>query len=331
MRLALYPFAVARFLRIVRANRPDVVHVHDDRSMLVAAPAVRLLRVPVFVRTYHMLSRARATGQGRLSRALLGIGYRVADFVARGSIDRGVAFVEAGRSDAIRDHGLSPRMVMTISNGVDTERFRPLASREPGLALRHEFGLGRDDLVVGAIGRLVTVKGHEILVDAFRRVARAEPRARLVLVGDGPQRKPLELVVGRSEAADRIRLVGARPAGPDVYGALDLLVYPSLAGAYGLVVLEAMACGLPVVASRLEGTDELIVDGTNGILVPAADPVALAGAILRLMADAAERHRLGTRARADVVARYSEAQMIERYEALYASLLEHRFRRAYAP
>jgi glycosyltransferase involved in cell wall biosynthesis len=107
----------------------------------------------------------------------------------------------------------------------------------------------------------------------------------------------------------------------EFYASLDVFAYPSVAGAYGLVVLEAMACGLPIVASRLQGTEELIREDKNGLLVRAEDPPSLAAALLRLVRSAADRRRLGDQARHDAMG-YSETAMVERYEALYRSLLD---------
>jgi glycosyltransferase involved in cell wall biosynthesis len=186
---------------------------------------------------------------------------------------------------------------------------------------RDELGFGPADVLVGAVGRLVPVKGHRVLIDAFERLAREEPGAGLVLAGDGPLREELKAAGRASDAGHRIRLVGERAVDANFYGSLDLFAYPSVAGAYGLVVLEAMACGLPVVASRLQGTDELIAEDGNGLLVHPADPSALATALLRLVRSAAERRRLGDQARHDAM-KYSETAMVQHYEALYRSLLE---------
>ncbi len=288
--------------------------------MLVAAAAARLRPVPALVRTYHALSRARAAGRGRAGRTALALSDKVAGFVARRYLDHGVAFTEAGCSDVVRRYGLREDRVSAIPNGVDTDRFKPLISNVVRDRFRDELGFGPADVLVGAVGRLVAVKGHRVLIDAFELVAREEPSAALMLVGDGPLRDELKAAVRASGAVDRIRLVGERPIDATFYGGLDLFAYPSIAGAYGLVVLEAMACGVPVVASRLQGTDELIAEGENGLLVNPADPAALATTLLRLVRSAADRRRLGDRARRDAM-QYSDTAMVQRYEALYRSLL----------
>ena len=321
MSIARFPIDVARFARLLNRADPDIVHVHDDRSMLVAAAATRLRPVPALVRTYHSLTGARAAGRGRVGRAVLALGDKVAGFVARRSLDHGVAFTEAGCSDVLRRYGLRTDTVSAVPNGVDIERFKPLTANQARDRFREELGFGPTDVVFGTVGRLVTVKGHRILVDAFERVAREEPRVGLVLTGDGPLRDELGAAVHAASAAARIRLLGQRRTDAKLYGSLDVFVYPSVAGAYGLVVLEAMACGLPVVASRLQGTEELIADGDNGLLVSPADPGALATALLNLVRSAAERRRVGDQARRDAM-QYSDTAMVERYEALYRMLLD---------
>jgi len=179
--------------------------------------------------------------------------------------------------------------------------------------------------VVGAVGRLAAVKNLPMLIDAFARVRARNPefarRARLALVGDGPQADLLAHTIAQAGLQDQVWLAGARHDVPACLQALDLLCLPSLAEGISNALLEAMATGLPVVATAVGGNDELVAPGCTGALVGSGDTSALADAIERYFRDPDLRARHASAARERAVTQFSLVTMVDRYHRLYASML----------
>ncbi len=230
--------------------------------------------------------------------------------------------------------GVPTRAISQICNGVDVERFAP--TRQPGTRRRTGPVAERfpeDDLfVVGTVGRLSPVKHQRLLVDAFARtvtmLATLAPasagRLRLVIAGDGPDRAALEAQVRDAGIADRTWMPGSRDDVPALMADLDLFVLPSLAEGISNTILEAMACGLPVVATRVGGNADLVDDGATGTLVPSDDAVAMATALRGYATSPTRVESHGRAARERAVQRFSIETMVARYADLYDSLLQAR-------
>jgi len=201
------------------------------------------------------------------------------------------------------------RPVTAICNGVDTERYRPVADRA---AARREMGLEEGAAVLGVVGRLDPIKDHRTLFRAFEVVRRQYPASRLLVVGDGPERAALEAVAGQG-----IDFLGDRGDVPEVLRALDVFVLPSLNEGISNTVLEAMASALPVVATRVGGTPELVDDGVTGRLVPVSDGERLATALTEYLSNPDRRQSHGAAGRARAVAEFSVAAMVGAYESVY--------------
>lgn len=201
--------------------------------------------------------------------------------------------------------------VEALTNGVDTERFRPKA----GKADRSER---RPRIVVPR--RLFSKNGVEFLVRALPGVRARVPDVEVLVVGDGPERSALERLARELGVTDSVRFLGARPHAemPRLLASSDLAVIPSLMEATSVAGLEAMACGVPVVASRVGGLPE-IIDDEVGRLVPPGDPDALAKAIVDLLRSPS-RDALGKRARERVVSRWSNARLVERHVRIYRTV-----------
>jgi sugar transferase (PEP-CTERM/EpsH1 system associated) len=221
--------------------------------------------------------------------------------------------------DYLRDQvGVANTKIHPICNGVDVERFRPREGTRdrllpPGFA-------DQDSFLIGAVGRLEAVKDQLTLVRAFIEMCRSLPsddRLRLVLVGDGSLRSEIEALLGRAGIRNRVWLAGSRDDVPELLASLDSFALPSLAEGISNTLLEAMASGLPVVATRVGGNSELVVDGVSGLLVPRADPGAMAEALLCYLDDEAMRSRHGTAARQRAVENYSIDGMVSHYQDLY--------------
>jgi glycosyltransferase involved in cell wall biosynthesis len=199
----------------------------------------------------------------------------------------------------------------------------PLAELDSGLSreeARERLGLPAGALVIGAVGRLEEQKGHAHLLAAAAAVRRELPELVVLLVGEGRRQEDLQRQVRDLGLESSVRFLGTRRDLPEIFRALDLFVQPSLWEGLPLALLKAMGAGLPVVATRVSGSREAIVDGVNGCLVAPGDPEALARAILKLYRQPEARRRLGDAARRTVAERYSLEAMLKRLEELYLDL-----------
>ena len=200
-----------------------------------------------------------------------------------------------------------------IPNGVDTERFQPSC----GSGLRQELGIGRDEFVVGSIGRLDPVKNHLGLLRAVEILSRQGIRVRLVIVGDGPEQPRLEEFLRSKSIKPAPILLGYRSDVPELYRLFDLFVLNSIAEGMSNTLLEAMASALPIICTAVGGNVELVADGERGRWVPAANDEALAGRISEYLKSVELRRAHGDESRKFVESRFSLRQMVERYFELY--------------
>ncbi|AGP33320.1 glycosyltransferase [Sorangium cellulosum] len=228
----------------------------------------------------------------------------------------GVVVVSEAQRAAVRACGVSEARIFHVPNAIDLDRMPPPVPRARLLA---ELGLDASVRLVGAVGRISPEKGQRSLVEAFAAVARADPRAALVLVGDGPDEAAVRADVAARGLGDRARLLGLRRDGAQLIGALDVLALPSRTEGLPNVVLEAFAYGTPVVASAVGGVPELVLDGETGWLVPPGRPDALARALLDALARPEEAGARATRARARLLSRFTAERQADAWlEAIAA-------------
>jgi glycosyltransferase involved in cell wall biosynthesis len=200
-----------------------------------------------------------------------------------------------------------PDQVVSIPTGIDLDRFRPGAAAEARKAL----GLEPDGAVIGIVATLRSWKGHRYLLEALAGLA--DRNARLVVVGDGPQREALEALAKELGIADRVRFAGNQADVAPWMRALDVFCLPSYANeGVPQALMQAMACGLPVVTTPVGSIAEIVQDGSTGRLVPPSDAQALRAAIEALLADEPLRRRLGASAREAALQRFGEERMVER-------------------
>jgi sugar transferase (PEP-CTERM/EpsH1 system associated) len=216
-----------------------------------------------------------------------------------------------------------PGKVRVVRNGVDATRFKPLPQRDRA---REQHGYGPTDLVFGAVGRLTPVKDYRTLLEAFHTVSRRQPQSRLIFVGDGLERPFLEEQVRRLGLADRVRLVGYRDDVTQWLGIMDVFVHPSLMEGMSNAVLEAMAVALPVVATAVGGTPEIVEHGVTGLLVPPATPNALVDAMMSYCGDDHARVAHGAAGRERAEKEVPVMTMIEGYIGVYRDALARRGR-----
>jgi glycosyltransferase involved in cell wall biosynthesis len=301
------PAAIWRLSRLFRAERPAIVHCHTSHAHSLAVAAARLVGRGRRPRT--ILSRRVDFSIYRHSFfGLNGLKYRL--------VDRIIAISERVREVLLED-GVPPERIDVVPSGIDPQRFAGVEPHD----LRREFGLPPETVVVVNVAYFADHKGQRYLVEAAPRIVREFPAAVLFLVGEGELREPLIDLARRLGVAKNVFFPGFRREIPAILRGADICVMPSHLEGLGTSVLDALACGLPVVAARAGGIPEMIEDGANGLLVPPRDPEALAGAILRLLRDPGERRRLGAAGPGTVLRRFTADTMVEGNLAVYRRLL----------
>ncbi|MDP3937196.1 MAG: glycosyltransferase [Deltaproteobacteria bacterium] len=300
-----------RLWRLIRQSRFDLVHTHLFHAGLLGRALGRLSGVPAIVHTQHntltwetsspVLAAANRASL-RAAHRVIAVGERVAEM--------------------LRLHGgVKPECVTVIRNGVDCERFRPGGGRAYA---RSVLGDQIEGPIIGAVAGFRPEKGHDVLIAAMRFLRDAAPAAKLLLLGDGPLRPAVEQSVARQGLSDRVLFGGRRADVDRILPACDLVVLPSWQEGVPVSALEAMACGLPVVATSVGGTPEVVVDGRTGVLVAPGDARALAFAVLDLLRRPEWARRLGKEGRDCVKSRFDAGEMIRRTVALYGELLDGR-------
>jgi len=241
--------------------------------------------------------------------------YRHVDFIVANSsvIERNV----------IRTHPVPPRKVGVIHPGVDLQGFRYWP--EDRHRLRQEWGVREEDILIGIAGRLQRAKGYLEFLEMAYNLSRRYPRVRFLLLGEatrGEEEEARDILsrIDELKLGDRVIVAGFRQDVPQVLSAMDIFVFPSHAEAFGLVLLEAMAVGLPVVSSNCDGVLDIVEDGINGYLVPPKDVKRLTEATERLILKEKRRRQLGQAARQRVEQSFGFEGMVDQLEALYYRL-----------
>jgi glycosyltransferase involved in cell wall biosynthesis len=299
------PAALTRFARELRRAQTSVFHMHLNWALgcRYATTAALAARVPAVVATAHLCSPVSDVRFGGIRQRL-----RTA------LVDRYVA-VSRGMTGCLRNTlGIPDAKIRVIQNGIDVAAFR----RPCDPAVRAFLSDGTNRPVVFTPARLHSQKGHIYLLEAAVHV----PDALFVFAGDGEERARLEDRARQLHIADRVRFLGNRQDVPALLACCDVFVLPSLYEGLPLSVLEAMAAGRPVVATSISGTDEAVIDGVTGLLVPPADPGALASALNRLLTDSELAARLASAGRAAVDEKFSSDVMVRSTAQLYEELLE---------
>ncbi len=293
--------------RLVHARRPHIIETHHVKSHCLMALS-GLWRHYTWVAFHHGYTQTDAK-------------VRAYNQVDRWSLRHATHVVTMNRpfADVLAARGIASSRVTVVHNGARPEAFAPTVIG----GLRRSLGLNDQDRVVLTVGRLSHEKGHS---DLIRALSSCHASTRLVIVGDGPERRGLERLARTQRVGGSVIFAGMTSEVGPFYAMADVFALPSLSEGSPCALLEAMACGVPVVATRVGGVPEIAADGRNALLVPPRDPAALGHAIGRLLADPILGARLGSAARARVLAHYTPEQRATTLSHLYASLtgLSHR-------
>jgi len=296
-----------RLVRLFRSRRTELVHTRNSEALFYGGLAARLARVPGLVHSEHGRVAPERPRRRLLQRWL-------SHFV-----DASLAVSEDLRRRLSEEVGIPREAVTLVYNGVDCGLFRPGGRA----AARQRLGVSPVTTVVGAVGRLVPVKSYDILLKAAGRLP---PGTEVWLVGDGELRLQLELLARDRLPPGSVRFLGHRDDLPEVLPAFDVFVLPSLTEGVSNTLLEAMACGLPPVVSRVGGNTEIVREGATGLAFPPGDEQELARLLVRLCQDVEERKALGKRALDHVRCHFSLETMVARYDRVYTEVVERRGR-----
>jgi glycosyltransferase involved in cell wall biosynthesis len=292
---------MVRLLRLLRATRYMAVETFALHANLIGLPFAWLTGVPKRIGSH----RGKIEGLPPVLERIHAI------MINSWITHRLVVVADRVREDAIAE-GVRPERIVKIANGV----ILPKVNSEDVRRVRGTMVPEQDDLILLSVGRLRYQKGHSVLLRAFPSVLSRFPHTKMLIAGDGILREELEAEAKALHIADHVKFLGVRRDVPLLMSLADVFIFPSHFEGMPNAVLEAMSHGLPVIATAVQGVDEVVRDGQNGLLVPPDDPAALSEAILRLLHDPAERRRLGSAARETIERNYTAERMCRQYEEL---------------
>ena len=303
--------SVREIARILTDNRIDVLHTHGGVAGLFGRWAARRGRRPVLVHTVHGIHYLHYRNP------LARWGYVQLEKYLSRFTDAVVFVSEADLWSAQRRGLASGEKLALIKNGVDPALLKPAAQRT---SLRKSLGLLPGQTVVGTVARLHRQKGIPYFLRAAELVRQSHPQAAFVIVGGGPWEAKLKAEAARLRLAGNVVFPGERPNASALLSLFDIFVLPSLWEGLPFVLVEAAALAKPIVATNIDGVREVVRDGENGMLVPAADPASLASAIRLLLDDPGLARRLAALAKAQIPKGFTIREMIAQTERLYLKL-----------
>jgi len=298
--------AAWRLSRVLKQLKPDIVHAHDPHGVAMASIALSMSTLP---RQPRLVASRRVDFHMRRS-ALSRWKYR--------QVDCFICVSDAIRTMVTAD-GVPAERVVTVHEGIDLGR----VEAAPPADLHAELWLPRHAPIVGNIAALVHHKGQRHLIEAAAIVVRTIPDARFVMAGEGELRPQLERQIKDRRLEKHVFLTGFRPDVLSVLKAFDVFVMSSVTEGLGTSLLDAMACGKPIVATTAGGMPEVVADGLNGLLVPPRDHDAMAAAIVRLLGSEALRREMGAEGQTRARTRFSVERMVRDTLAVYRRVAMH--------
>jgi glycosyltransferase involved in cell wall biosynthesis len=299
-------------VRWLHKAQPDVMHINLPGPYNAGCGSIgalaKITGVPVVVTTEH-LPGSVGSARFRLAKRFFGVW-----------IDAIITETRTNVRYLTELHGVKPHKIACIYHGIDARQYECKVGRRTNS--RKSLGLGPDDTVIALIGRLHPQKGHDYLLQAASRLKDSYPLCKYLFIGEGEWRRELESLVRQLSLQDKVIFLGFREDIPELLQTVDILAMPSRMEGLPFVLLEAMATGLPVVASDLECLREIISHGENGFLVPVGDSVALANLLKYLIENRYLWGKVGQKARETVMDKFSLTSMIDQTEGIYRDLLK---------
>ena len=307
----IFPFIKGLFSLwgFLRREKIDVIETFTHDSNMVALPIAWLARVPVRIATHHGVIEGFS---------------RWRMFIHSWMVNHNIAHKLVAVSQKTREvslsEGIREERIAVIANGIVP---LPIESRSR-LEVREEAGMDVNDLMLVSVGRLVYQKAHEVLIACMPDVLKEFPNVKVLIFGEGPLRTDLQAQIEKLDLSNSVKLPGKTDQIAQHLASADIFVMPSRWEGLPIALLEAMSAGLPSVATKVEGVDEVLLEGEHGLFVPVENSQALAQAILQLLRDPQARSRMGTAARLHISTKYTVDRTCEQYLELMLSLDENR-------
>ena len=310
LRNALDAANASRLASLVKKEEIEIVHAHMARDYPVAAYATRRNPTARLIVTRHVLFPLSRLHKLTLAR-----------------VARVIAVSEAVGRQFRAAKLVPPERTTVVHNGIDVSRFERTRTRFDRSQFCRSWRLPEESVLVGSVGALTPLKGHQDFLRAAVQVGRVVPRAHFIIAGVDASagqktRAELESLIQQLSLAGRVSFIGRMDDITDLYSALEVFVSASHTESFGLAIVEAMAAGAAVVATKTEGAQEIIEDGRTGLLVPVADANALAESVIALLKDREQREHLSKSARASVSSRFSLERMVDETEKIYFEVLK---------
>ena len=307
-----------RLARLFRQEKIDILHSHNWGTLFHGVLGAKFAAVPVIIHGEHGKSFSDLDSRHRARDLARRILYRHLDVI--------VTVSQQLRDEIIQTTAIDATKVIAIANGVDSVKFRPEPVTRQKVA---QFGINDQDVVLGTVGRIDPIKDYPSLLRGAAPLINCHSNFKVLIVGDSYEkqyRQELTDLAKELGIQDRLIITGWREDVPDLLKTIDIFILPSLSEGMSNTILEAMACGKPVVATRVGSNGQLVDNGTTGLLVPPADPETLSQAIMRLALDKELSHQMGEAGRRKVTEEFSLSQMVSKFENLYSALYERKLR-----
>lgn len=301
----------SKLARILRKREIQILHSHTFRASLFASPIGKFCRVPMILETSH--------GRELWRKGWIKSRFFIDRFAAR-FVDYLIAVSESTAQYLVEQKRLPAKKIVVIRSAVNLRDFDP--NRRAPEGLKRSLGFGEDDPVLIVLARLEPQKGHRVLLEAMPLILREHPSARLVCLSDGALRAELEKLVATKSLTSHVRFVGRQPNIREWLALADLTVLPSFHEGLPLAVIESLAAGRPVVATAVDGTPEVVLNGKTGLTVPAGDPARLADAVNRTLGDPLRAREMAQAGRELVLREFSVEKLIQSTQNLYLRAFE---------
>ena len=308
--------AILDLIFFLRKKRYHIVHTHNSKAGFVGRLAAKITGIPVVIHTVHGFA---FHDQESLWRQLL---FRNLEKFASHMCDKMIFISQPLVDWALREKIVLRRdKIAKIYSGIDLDRFRPVTEEEKN-RVREKWNIRHDDAVIGIVSKLWEGKGHEILIRAFKEVKKDIKVARLIIVGEGPLYSMLNDLVDRLGLSDSVLFTGFQMDVAEIISSFDVVVLPSYFEGMGRVLLEAMAMGKPVVASRVGGIPDLVKDSVNGFLITPGDVKELSDALKKLLNNKGLANIMGRDGRKGITDKFSTDVMVRSISDIYIECLK---------
>ncbi len=305
--------AIKELLYLMEKDLFDIVHTHNRDADVVGLVAAKKKNVPIIISTIHDFLNLDETGKRKMNFPLWKY-----NRLLKKIPHKFIAISNAIETNILEELKVDPDKVTTIYNGTDLSIFQENIDIDKK---REELNLPYHLPIVGIIGRLIAMKGHKYFLESIPIILKKNKNVFFLIVGKGNLRRELELLAEKLKITKYVRFIGYQHDVNTMIKLMDIVLVPSVSEAFGRVITESMACSKPVIATRVGGIAEIVVDGVTGILVPPRDVQAMADAILNLLEDKTKAKQLGEEGRKRVEEKFNGVLFVDNTERLFKELL----------